>query len=87
MPQGKSYAGSFQSQELQGAEYEVKLQTESDAQYADIFAAESFSITAAERAVTQENTLNAGTKTNVGAAGQVTASGTCLLYTSPSPRD
>ena len=78
---GKQPVRSFQSEDISGNEYEIRLGSEGDTQFSDIFAAQDLTISVAERSTSQLNTLNAGTVAITGPPGAVTA--TMTIFRNP----
>ena len=73
----KPYQGSFQSQELGGAEILIRLESEGAEQNADVYTLSDFNTTVDPRVQNRIATINGGTKTVLGSYGNV--SGTSVM--------
>ena len=69
----------FTGQSLKGMELDVKL--EASGQYACLFAATAFDVQVAAATTSRQHTLNKGSRTSTGAAGEITA--TCDVFVVP----
>lgn len=80
MPQTPS-SFAFEGQSLKGMELDVKLETDDAAHWACIFAATAFDVQVAAATTSRQHTLNKGSRTSTGAAGEITA--TCDVFVVP----
>ena len=69
----------FTGQSLKGMELDVRLET--SGQYACLFAATAFDVQVAAATTSRQHTLNKGSRTSTGAAGEITA--TCDVFVVP----
>ena len=72
---------AFEGQSLKGMELDAKLATNGDDNYACIFAASAFDVQVAAATTSRQFTLNKGSRTSAGAAGEITA--TCDVFVVP----
>ena len=63
----------FTGQSLKGMELDVKLEDQGDANWACLFAATAFDVQVAAATTSRQHTLNKGSRTSTGAAGEITA--------------
>ena len=76
-------AGSspFTGQSLKGMELDVKLEDQGTPNWACLFAATAFDVQVAAATTSRQHTLNKGSRTSTGAAGEITA--TCDVFVVP----
>ena len=72
------YQVPFGGQSVKGMELDVKLQSNGNDNYATLFAATAFDVQVAAATTSRQHTLNAGSRTSTGAAGEITA--TCDVF-------
>ena len=72
---------AFEGQSLKGMELDAKLATNGNDNYACIFAASAFDVQVAAATTSRQFTLNKGSRTSAGAAGEITA--TCDVFVVP----
>lgn len=63
----------FTGQSLKGMELDVKLEDQGDNNWACLFAATAFDVQVAAATTSRQHTLNKGSRTSTGAAGEITA--------------
>ena len=80
MPQNPTQS-AFTGQSLRGMELDVKLEAQGTATWACIFAATAFDVQVAAATTSRQHTLNKGSRTSTGAAGEITA--TCDVFVVP----
>lgn len=71
----------FTGQSLKGMELDVRLANQGDENWACIFAATAFDVQVAAATTSRQHTLNKGSRTSTGAAGEITA--TCDVFVVP----
>ena len=71
----------FTGQSLKGMELDVKLENQGDNNWAPLFSATAFDVQVAAATTSRQHTLNAGSRTSTGAAGEITA--TCDVFVVP----
>ena len=69
----------FEGQSLKGMELDIRLEDQS--QWAPLFSATAFDVQVAAATTSRQHTLNAGSRTSTGAAGEITA--TCDVFVVP----
>ena len=82
-----AYEGSYQGTELVDAEILVHSQDEAATKDSDIYAVTNFNVTTEPRPQNRRPTVNAGTRTVLGAVGNVTGSVTMKVNASSSGQD
>ena len=80
MPQA-GYQFPFGAQSLKGMELDVREQGSNARTWAPLFAATAFDVQVAAATTSRQHTLNAGSRTSTGAAGEITA--TCDVFIVP----
>lgn len=71
----------FTGQSLRGMELDVKSENQGNANWACLFAATAFDVQVAAATTSRQHTLNKGSRTSTGAAGEITA--TCDVFVVP----
>lgn len=71
----------FTGQSLRGMELDVKSEAQGTANWACLFAATAFDVQVAAATTSRQHTLNKGSRTSTGAAGEITA--TCDVFVVP----
>ena len=71
----------FDGQSLKGMELDVKLLSANTRTWSNLFAATAFDVQVAAASTSRQHTLNAGSRTSTGAAGEITA--TCDVFVVP----